>query len=115
MPGGDGTGPGGQGPGTGWGRGGCRKGKGRSGDFNQGRKGKGVNNHSFTTRVQPDSNQSTLKALVDKEKCIACSVCVDICPQQAITVDNVAVVAIEKCTGCGACAAQCPVDAISMV
>ena len=55
-----------------------------------------------------------MAAKVDAEKCTACSVCVDVCPTSAITVDEVAVVDAEECTDCGACVEECPTDALSI-
>jgi len=50
-------------------------------------------------------------AFIDKEKCIECEVCQDVCRFGAIenyTVDPV------SCEGCGFCYQVCPVDAITM-
>jgi len=38
---------------------------------------------------------------------------VDVCPQGAITVDDIAVVDAGKCIDCGACIDECPAGAIS--
>lgn len=47
------------------------------------------------------------------DKCIACSLCVKVCPTEAITVkDGVAEIDKSRCVGCGACANTCPVKAI---
>jgi len=58
------------------------------------------------------------KAIVDKEKCTCCEVCVRACPYGAITAsrkDNIpAEVTEAMCTGCGACAAECQFDAITV-
>ena len=43
------------------------------------------------------------KVVVDKDQCIGCRVCEDICPQNAITVKEVAEVDHERCTLCGKC------------
>jgi len=45
-------------------------------------------------------------------ECVACGVCVDACPQDAITVDDIAVIDNGKCIDCGACIDECPSDAI---
>ncbi len=55
-----------------------------------------------------------MAATVDKEECIACGACVDVCPVDAITLDDTAVIDAETCTECGACVDECPVDAISL-
>lgn len=49
--------------------------------------------------------------IVDAE-CVACGACVDVCPQDAITVDDIAVIDASKCSECGACIDECPSGAI---
>ncbi|MFQ6068044.1 MAG: FAD-dependent oxidoreductase [Candidatus Bathyarchaeia archaeon] len=54
---------------------------------------------------------------VDEELCTGCAKCVDICPFQALSVDEVtqkAKVIEAKCNGCGSCAATCPVGAMQL-
>lgn len=46
--------------------------------------------------------------------CTACGACVEICPVEAITIDDVAVVNADTCMGCGLCATVCPVDLITL-
>jgi len=53
-------------------------------------------------------------AKINKDECVACGACVDVCPEDAITCDDVAVVDEEKCLDCGACVDECPSDAITM-
>jgi electron transfer flavoprotein alpha subunit/NAD-dependent dihydropyrimidine dehydrogenase PreA subunit len=51
---------------------------------------------------------------IDKDKCIGCGACIDVCPFGAlILVDDLAVVN-DKCTACGACLDVCPVNALSL-
>ena len=53
---------------------------------------------------------------VDINRCTGCGICVDICPQQAITIDNNLATINEKlCIQCGTCAQICPVGAIREV
>lgn len=52
-------------------------------------------------------------AVTINSECVACGACVDVCPQGAITVDNIAVVDAGKCIDCGACIDECPAGAIS--
>jgi len=50
--------------------------------------------------------------------CLGLNDCVEVCPQDAISIDpekNVAVVDPEKCTGCGLCVPECPQDLIELV
>jgi electron transfer flavoprotein alpha subunit len=55
------------------------------------------------------------KLIIDKEACTGCGDCIEVCPYDALSLeDNVAVVN-EKCTFCGACVDDvCPVDAITL-
>ncbi len=50
--------------------------------------------------------------IVDSE-CVACGACVDVCPESAISVDDVAVINHEKCIDCGLCIDECPSTAIT--
>ena len=52
------------------------------------------------------------EARIDAAECTACEQCMERCPVEAITVDDVAVVDIGKCLGCGLCAGTCPTEAI---
>jgi len=56
-------------------------------------------------------------AYVDKEKCMACCICVIECPADAVEIKNgyFAEVDQELCTGCGTCAKYCPAGCISIV
>ena len=54
-------------------------------------------------------------AVIDKEKCLGCGTCVDVCRFDAIhQEDTYFVVDPIACEGCGACVYQCPNDAIYM-
>jgi Dissimilatory sulfite reductase (desulfoviridin), alpha and beta subunits len=45
-------------------------------------------------------------------ECVACGSCVDVCPQDAIIIDKVAIIDNSKCVECGACIDECPMSAI---
>lgn len=50
---------------------------------------------------------------IDKNKCIGCRACVNICPVGAISMQNgKAVIDQNKCTHCGKCFDVCPQKAI---
>ena len=50
---------------------------------------------------------------VDNAKCTGCGSCVDVCPQQAITMhDDLAVINEDLCIQCGTCANVCSAGAI---
>ena len=51
---------------------------------------------------------------VDRSKCLHCGGCVGICPFDAITLEEVVIVADDKCTECGICEKYCPVKAITI-
>jgi len=60
---------------------------------------------------QENEFRSGQVAVIDKDKCIECDLCQDICRFDAIhdyTVDSV------SCEGCGFCSHICPVEAITM-
>ena len=64
--------------------------------------------------------QSVTKlAVVDKEKCSACSTCVNLCPVEAVTLDKTgerpaAHVDDRKCLACTICMTRCPEYAVVM-
>ena len=48
------------------------------------------------------------------EECLACGVCMDECPVEAISEgDDIFVIDAAECTDCGSCSEVCPNDAIS--
>lgn len=49
---------------------------------------------------------------VKESECVACGACVDVCPESAITCDDIAVIDASKCCECGACIDECPSGAI---
>jgi len=56
-----------------------------------------------------------MPAKVNANDCTACGKCVEICPVDAIKIDNdVAVIDPEECTDCGACVDECPVECITL-
>jgi pyruvate ferredoxin oxidoreductase delta subunit len=57
----------------------------------------------------------TMMPCVDREKCIGCMMCADLCPDSSISIiDKKAVVDLTFCKGCGICANVCPKKAIEM-
>jgi Na+-translocating ferredoxin:NAD+ oxidoreductase RNF subunit RnfB len=55
-------------------------------------------------------------AIVDPESCTTgCCICIEVCPEGAIAVNQRAVIKDEVCTGCGICVAECPSEAIVIV
>jgi len=53
---------------------------------------------------------------IDKNRCIGCGKCADVCPTHAIISFGEPVLVREGlCRGCGACVEACPKGAISMM
>ncbi|MGC9323775.1 MAG: 4Fe-4S dicluster-binding protein [Desulfomonilia bacterium] len=59
---------------------------------------------------------SRYQAVVDKESCVACSMCIDECPVDAISMNESQVIQVDEevCIGCGVCTHFCPADAIHL-
>ena len=49
---------------------------------------------------------------VKESECVGCGACVDVCPEGAITCDDIAVIDASKCIDCGACIDECPSSAL---
>ena len=60
---------------------------------------------------------SNFQAVVDHDECTGCQACEEICPMDAIEMDEedvVAMVNLGRCIGCGLCVTVCEFDAISL-
>ena len=55
-----------------------------------------------------------MAAKVDKEKCTGCGICIDVCPAEAIKIENDKAVISDDCYECGICENECPNDAIKV-
>jgi ferredoxin len=54
------------------------------------------------------------KAVVKKERCLACGGCISVCPQDAILmIFSKAVVDDKLCNSCSICVKTCPIGAIT--
>jgi Fe-S-cluster-containing hydrogenase component 2 len=48
----------------------------------------------------------------DFDKCTGCGECADICPVEAVRMeDDIPVVDLDWCIGCGVCVSKCPAEA----
>lgn len=54
--------------------------------------------------------------IVDEDKCIGCSECVDVCPTEVYELQNEKAVPVneDECLGCESCIEVCEQDAITI-
>ena len=57
---------------------------------------------------------SKMIAVIDEERCICCGLCINFCPEEAISISSEMKIDASRCSGCGSCAAECPYEAISL-
>jgi ferredoxin len=120
---------GGQGKGRGMGRGGGMGG-GRDHGMGQGRgrcTGPGPSwqsgaalvpstapNATEANRPKPVESNRCITAMLDNDRCTGCGICIDSCPEEALSVNGSAAIDPGRCTGCGACTVACPNEALSL-
>jgi heterodisulfide reductase subunit A len=81
---------------------------------------KGAASAASTMMIKGKHIVEPLCASVNKELCVGCGLCTDVCPYKAIELKDEegltkAVVTEALCHGCGTCAAACPQHAISQL
>ena len=56
-------------------------------------------------------------AVIDEQTCIGCTLCIEVCPVDAIVgaAKHMHTVIAAECTGCKLCLPPCPVDCIAMI
>ncbi|MFX1275543.1 MAG: 4Fe-4S binding protein [Promethearchaeota archaeon] len=67
---------------------------------------KGLGKHKYLNAI--------FESIIDQESCVGCGKCVERCPVEAITLEDIAIVNRDLCVGCGLCASECPEDAITL-
>lgn len=63
------------------------------------------------------SHTPRLMARIDEQRCIGCTLCIQVCPTDAIVggPKYMHTVIEEDCTGCELCAPPCPMDCIAFI
>ena len=54
---------------------------------------------------------------IDAAQCVGCAICVDVCPEAALTMGPNALRPAwlpDRCTACGECVHECPTAAITL-
>ncbi len=59
-------------------------------------------------------DEETVRAEINRGKCVRCLTCLRICPHRAVRLKNRVSVVPEACESCGICTAECPKGAISI-
>ena len=74
-----------------------------------------TNRHVTIEQTSPKHREEAAMAVkVDMEKCNGCGSCVQVCPMDAIKVENDKAVVGDECVECGACVGECPREALSL-
>jgi ferredoxin len=55
-----------------------------------------------------------MAVIVNKIKCNGCGACVDVCPANAIQIEQKKAIVSDECVECGACVNECPNEATSL-
>ena len=68
---------------------------------------------SICVSIGLQSDIHVSKAVINKQKCLVCERCIDICPQNAIfEEDDKILIDEKKCIGCSKCLKECPQNSI---
>jgi NAD-dependent dihydropyrimidine dehydrogenase PreA subunit len=55
-----------------------------------------------------------MAAKINIDKCSGCGVCIEVCPVDAIKIQNQKAVVGDECVECGVCVNECPNEAIEI-
>ena len=68
------------------------------------------------SRAMKQAMHASVKPQLDEDKCAACADCVDVCPDDAVLMqEGVAHFDLERCVGCGECIAVCEHGALKIL
>jgi uncharacterized Fe-S center protein len=70
----------------------------------------------FASRAQKQLMHSDAHPELNRSKCIRCGMCIDICPEKAVSwnENKFPIFDLDKCIGCAHCIAICPVAALKV-
>jgi heterodisulfide reductase subunit A len=76
---------------------------------------KGAAGRAAGLLLQKEVQKSGIVAEVERERCIACLTCVNVCPYQVPFIDEegISVIDPHACQGCGICVSECPANTIT--
>lgn len=71
--------------------------------------------HERARQLEQRGSTRVMVAKVDSEKCTGCGICANMCPVEAVSLENgLAKIDEQRCTGCGICVQNCPQGALSL-
>lgn len=63
-------------------------------------------------RSEPLQSVRRMIAMVEEAQCTGCGFCIEVCAEQAISVNPIAKINPDLCIGCGACIPACPNESL---
>jgi|Deesub1362A_J573_1020465.scaffolds.fasta_scaffold00076_108 NADH-quinone oxidoreductase subunit I len=73
----------------------------------------------LVVKTPPHEKVREISSCIEPESCLACAICVGVCPNEAISIESSDVEKVIKidsnnCTGCGLCVKECPVQILRL-